>query len=140
MTHNLFRSSGTDLFRPNSSNAIFTNQPQQSTSYQTGSYYGQSSNTWQPMNTAQPTANSKLGSNRATTYDSNKLNTLATMPPPNKSWTDKNIPATISVADGTGNLSLLELRIEDYYLMKTNSLTDLQRKAFKDATDKRQVN
>ncbi|CAM5999900.1 unnamed protein product [Sphagnum balticum] len=99
----------------------------------------------------QPTQNTSLnqiGSLRAPKYDHSKWScittgtvgtsttTNSTNPYHNKTWTDKNYPGSIASVESTGYLSPLELRIEDYYLLRTNNVPDTVRSNIHNAINK----
>jgi hypothetical protein len=74
---------------------------------------------------------SKLGTYRIGPNLDNLKFPMGSQATMHKSWTDKSFPMSIANYEYAGILSPMELRIEDYYLLKTNALTtEAHRRAF----------
>lgn len=163
-TANLFaRSNPTDIFR-NGGSTTTTNNPfagsnrpgtssnwmQTGTTAQSNPFAmgtGIGSNTSMGANTmgmgTTPTygnsTQSKLGSTRVPNFENNR-NSYSSSTTTNKTWNDKNYPVSIASFETTGQLSPLEIRIEDYYMIRMGYLTESNKTSVNTAATKKCFN
>jgi hypothetical protein len=163
MTSNMFsrNNNTTDLFRSsNNTTNIFgssnTNRPagQQNTAWTISTNTSSTTNV-NPFNqqtTTNMTTNlpsygqsNQIGSLRAPKHEMNKYSCLLSVNPNtpqqivpyhNKQWNDKTFPSSIGAVETTGPLSVIELRIEDYYLLRTNNIPENTRTFLASAASK----
>lgn len=145
-TANLFATNPTNNIFGNSNNPVrpgtSTTTPWAPTSNNTNPFAG---NTSGGMSTSYYNATPygqtnrlNIGSMRAPKFEPTKITYSSTNA--NRTWNDKILPGSIVNANTTGNLSAVEMRIEDYYLIRTNNLDSVQRTALEAAIRSKNYN